>query len=591
MPVNHTAAPARGPMRALAAALTLVAIAYVIGGCGSSKSNGTNADPATAVPATASLYAGAVVRPDEPLKASARAAGQALTHQANPYLRLLGALQTPGSPTLDYKRDVEPWLGPNAGAFLTAASGSGEADVERLLSLLQQGLLGGPSTASKFPFGTSGVQGAIVLDTSDSEKAGSFLDSQAKHAGAHASSYRGISYQATSGGVALGLVGHFAVIGSETGLRGVIDTTQGGPALVHATAYSKLLGAAPPSVLAHVYSNTAGPSPGAHGSAAHGSAGLLSLLSGNRPVNISLVPSAGSIAIDADTLSPAAAPATDGLLSSGAGASQALGELPGESWFAAGIADAGATLGANAQGLQSLASLGGSLTGSGAESESPSATLSVKGLFEGFLAPLRALGSPSAEAKRDFASWMGSAGIFASGSALLELQGGVVIASKDPARSRAAVGKLAAKLREDGGSVEKASVPGTEAAVEAKITGLPVVLYIAAGRAANGQSKFVMGLGETSVTTALNPSSTLSSSASYGTASAALGEGIQPSLTVDFPTLLSLLEGVGLNEDPTIAPFVPYLRSVTTLAGGGKSLGEGIERFRLVFTLVPSGEG
>jgi hypothetical protein len=54
---------------------------------------------------------------------------------------------------------------------------------------------------------------------------------------------------------------------------------------------------------------------------------------------------------------------------------------------------------------------------------------------------------------------------------------------------------------------------------------------------------------------------------------------------VDFPTLLSLLEGVGLNEDPTISPFLPYLRSLTTLAGGGKSLGGGVERFRLVLGL------
>src|SRR4029077_1686136 len=180
---------------------------------------------------------------------------------------------------------------------------------------------------------------------------------------------------------------------------------------------------------------------------------------------------------------------------------------------------------------------------SGSTDES-SGTLSVKGLLEGFLVPLRALGSGSAEAKRDFASWMGSAGIFASGSALLELQGGVVIASTDPAPSRAAVGKLAAQRREHGGAVKTASIPGTEAAAEARLRGLPVVLYIAAGRASSGQSKFVMGLGESSVTTALNPPSTLSGAPSYGTAAAALDEGIQPSLMVEFPTLLSLLEGV-----------------------------------------------
>jgi hypothetical protein len=46
-----------------------------------------------------------------------------------------------------------------------------------------------------------------------------------------------------------------------------------------------------------------------------------------------------------------------------------------------------------------------------------------------------------------------------------------------------------------------------------------------------------------------------------------------------------LLEGVGLSEDASISKVVPYLRSLTTLAGGGHSLGGGIERFRLVLGL------
>ena len=65
----------------------------------------------------------------------------------------------------------------------------------------------------------------------------------------------------------------------------------------------------------------------------------------------------------------------------------------------------------------------------------------------------------------------------------------------------------------------------------------------------------------------------------------ALGEGIEPSLIVDFPTLLGLLEGVGLSEDPSISKLVPYLRSATTLAGGGRQLGGELERFRLVLGL------
>ena len=95
----------------------------------------------------------------------------------------------------------------------------------------------------------------------------------------------------------------------------------------------------------------------------------------------------------------------------------------------------------------------------------------------------------------------------------------------------------------------------------------------------------MIGFGESSVTDALNPASTLSGSASLHAASTDLGEGFQPSLTLDFPTLLGLIEGVGLNADPTISKFVPFLRAATTLAGGGKSLGGGVERYRLVLGL------
>jgi hypothetical protein len=580
MPLDPTADPQRRPRRALAASLAAATV-LACAACGSSHSSGTTIDPASAVPATAPLYASATVRPDGALQSAARAAGRALTQQADPYLRLLGALQTPGSPALHFKRDVAPWLGPRAGVFLGSTGGASEADVSRLLSLLQQGLLGESSATGGFPFAAHGVDGAFMLDSSDATKARSFIATQARRAGAHAAAYRGISYQATAGGIAFGIVDRLVVIGSESALHGVIDTTAGGPSLARATAYSTLLGSTPSGTLAHVYAN-AGALGRAGKAPAQGLTSVVSLLAGGRPVNVSLVPSGNSIAVDADALAAGTTPASGGLLSSSSEASRAMGELPGESWLAVGLGDVGSTLGSDVQALQGLASLGGSPTGPSPEAQS---SLNVNGLIEGLLAPVRALGADTPAAKRDFASWMGSVGLFAAGTGLLELKGGVVIDSKNAALSRAAVGKLAVQLRKGGGSVQRASIPGTEAAVAARLRGLPVVLDIASGRSASGQSKFVIGIGEASVEAALNPSSKLSGAASYGATAAALGAGFQPSISVDFPTLLGLLEGIGLNEDPTISPFVPYLRSLTTLAGGGRSLGGGIERFRLVLGL------
>ena len=164
-----------------------------LSGCGSSHVAGTSADPATAVPAAVPLYAGAVVRPTGAMQTGARTAAHALTHHAHPYAPL-AALQTPGSPTLNYDQRRRAVARPARRRLpvLAAAPPASPARAGR-----SRALLGGSSTARAFPFAEHGVEGAIVLDTSDAAKARCFLEAQATHAGAHSASYRGVTYQAT----------------------------------------------------------------------------------------------------------------------------------------------------------------------------------------------------------------------------------------------------------------------------------------------------------------------------------------------------------------------------------------------------------
>ena len=119
----------------------LPATEVVLEACGSSHHK-TGPDPASVVPASVPVYAGATVRPTGSLQDAARSAGRSLTGHADPYLRLLAALQTPGSPPLDYKRDVEPWLGTQAGVFLDAQGPALAAEGSRLLGILRQALSG-----------------------------------------------------------------------------------------------------------------------------------------------------------------------------------------------------------------------------------------------------------------------------------------------------------------------------------------------------------------------------------------------------------------------------------------------------------------
>lgn len=566
----------------LAACAACAAATLALGACGSSGGGGTATDPATAVPASAPLFVGADVRPGGAEKSGALAAGSQLTHQADPYKRLLAVLQTPGSPPLRFGSDVAPWLGPHAGVFLSSLRSAGS-----LTALLQRGLLGqGALTQSAFPFGAGGAQGALVLDTSDAGKARGFLDRQAARAGAHRTSYRGVALQVGSGGVAFALVRRLAVIGSEAGVRAAIDASAGGSSLAASSGYAKLLRAAPPGALAHIYSNPSA----AGGASSGGQAGLLGLLSGARQANVSLLARSGSLSLDADTLASGGAPG--GLLSTDPEGVAALGELPGDSWLAIGVGHVGASLAEGVQGLSALAALGGggpSEETEGGASSLGAAGLNVKSLVQAMLTPIKVIGGSSAQARRDFSSWMGSAGIFASGGSLLELKAAIVIASKDAARSRAAVGELVSRLRAMGGSPRPAHIAGTEAASGIALMGLPVVLEVAAGRDAAGHAKFVLGFGEASITDALRPQTTMSGAASRTAAAAALGEGIQPSLMLDFPTVLSLLESVGLTSDPSLAPALPYLRAATALSGGTHDLGGGVQRFRLVLGLQGAG--
>src|SRR5262249_4793707 len=209
----------------------------------------------------------------------------------------------------------------------------------------------------------NGAEGAIVLDPSDVTKARSFLEGQAKRAGAHTASYRGVSYLLTSGGTAFGIVDRFAVIGSESGFRSVVDTTLGAPSLQRSAAYAKLLGSAPSGVLAHLYANSGSLLSAARGARANGLSAVLSPLAGAGPVNVSLIPSQSSFAVDADGLPPSTPGAHGGLFASAGEGAQAFGELPGDSWLALGVPDAGATLPSVVGSVQALASFAGSLAG------------------------------------------------------------------------------------------------------------------------------------------------------------------------------------------------------------------------------------
>jgi hypothetical protein len=537
---------------------TLLAAA-ALAGCGSSGSG--NADPATVVPASAPLYASIAIKPSGGSKGNAEAAAKKLTHLAEPYGSLAQALLSSEGAQVQFKRDIEPWVGDEAGVFVTSLDTSalpqGASSVQ---ALVEGGLTSGISSAIGAAGFGKGSQGAIVLATGDVGGARSFLQRRAHEQGAHAAGYRGVAYELTANGVAEGIVENFAVIGSEAGMKSVIDTSLGGAAITTAAGYT----APPKEAIASAYVKPEELAKAFKGSAgaAGGVALLGQLFAGAQSASLSVTPSSNSISLQGDVRS---ASGTTPLF--GKEGARALGELPGTSWLAAGVGDTGANLPRALALLRGVASLGAST------------------VFSSFGGPsiervLKALESPQAKLSQDFGSWAGAGGMFISGSGLFNLQAGLVIDSKDPAASKSAVAKLGALMKSAGATVAGAQIPGTDAAISVKLQGFPAVIFVA-----DGAGKFVLGLGQQSIQGAISPSSTLSTSPAYSSAAAILGGGIEPSLIVEFPTLLGFLEGIGLTQSPGLSNLIPYLKSLGTLTAGAG--GEpGVERFKLVLGLA-----
>jgi len=573
------------PVRLLLVLATTAAALLALTSCGSSAPSGTSASPATVVPGSAPLYIDAVVQPSGSLETHTLAVGHRLTQRAQPFTGLLQLLQGPGGKTPNYEHEVKPWLGPEAGVFLssigTAGAQSASSAVQELLEqALSKALSEGLTGAETALLGSGGLtsllsqsslQGALVLDTTDVDKARSFLEAQAHGAGAHTVSYRGVSFEVSPDGTAEGIVHRFAVIGSEAGLKSVIDTGAGGESLAHASGYAKLVASAEPGRLANAYLDLEALDSSVKTSGSGES--LLALLRGvlgeTGQAYASLIPAANSLALDVDTLPPASgASSSDGGESTPSGA-QVLRGLPGSAWLAVGLGDLGKTLGGSTAALRTLAKLASGIK------------IGSFGIAKVF-APLS---SPAINVQRDLLSWMGQTGIFVGGSNILELQAAVVITSKNPALSRAAVGKLASAYREAGGETAPTSIPGTEAAVTVKLPEFPLALTLA-----DGQGKFVLGLGQASVQEALSPQSTLESSTLYNNAASALGQGIQPSAAIEFHTLSGLIESLGLNQAPGFSGIASTLGSLDSLAAGtGGTPSASVKRARLVLGLQPAG--
>jgi hypothetical protein len=179
---------------ALVGMLGLLAVA--VAGCGS-RSGVSSASPAQIVPAKALVYVEAVVRPQGSQSSDAQSALTRLVGR-NPVPNLQNALQKSFSGSgLNYKKDIQPWLGQRIGIAV---------------------------------MGFSTSQLVLIAPTNNQSAALAALDKAEKNAHLTSTSYRGTNYQVGNDNgkpVAVGIVGKNAVVGGPAAFKSVIDASKG----------------------------------------------------------------------------------------------------------------------------------------------------------------------------------------------------------------------------------------------------------------------------------------------------------------------------------------------------------------------------
>jgi Protein of unknown function (DUF3352) len=505
-------------LTACCAALAVVPLA----GCGDSSSAGggdAGTDPAALLPASSPVYVEAQVRPTGELAANAKIVAGKILRTSDPGGKIVGLIDKAlKDDKASYADDIQPWLGQRAGIAVTSI-GAGGKDAD--------------------------VVGAIA--SKDDDAAGKFLDAQAKGA---TRTYRGVEYHFKSGDdLAAAVVDHAVLIGTERGFKSAIDARSGG-GLAGSATFKKARATVGTDGLGFVYAD-----PGrffdlvagaAGGTAAGQDAATLKafkgLLTGTglESVAASVDVASNAIRVDAAAIGLKASAAKSASAGNGPAAAAAV---PAGSWLSIGVGDVGGLV---QSALNSAGSAG--ITGG----------VDPATLLQGLKAQL------GVDVQKDLLSWMGDAALFVRGTSTSDLGGALVVTSKDPAASRAAIPKLEKLLK--GLGVTTGALSGDVSGADGftvKVGGpLPSGIDVA-----TKDDTFVIAYGKDALKDALGGGGdALGDSAPYKTA-AGLLEGAKPSLFLDTPQVVKLI-GAFAGSDEGFAKAKPTLDAFGPAAAG-----------------------
>lgn len=513
------------------------ALALALAGCfgsSSASSGGANADPASALPASSWVYGQAYIRPTGSQLQGIDAASQHFFATADPGTKIDAEIDKLLHPGVSYEKNIQPWLGHQAGFAVLGATASGSAT---------------PLVGSLH------AEVALVLDQTNTAKAKAAVASGGlfERKGAPADkttskSYRGVTYTYdVTSKTAVGVVGDFVVLATVPAFEAVVDVNKGAPSLASTPSYAHAIRAELSGADGFVYApvgrlirqllptlSAAAPQLGSQ---------YTSLLS-KYTSEILL----GSLRIS-DTSATLDLAGIDGPPS---GATGETGEtnpittLPAGSWLALGVTDIGPTVRNAFNALKST-------------------TTSTAGSLAKSLAEVRQTSGLDVESDLESLT---TAGLFVKGTSLATLEAALVLGVKDPADAATIVNQLRAfagleELSSKSFTVGRIDQAGITAGFTIKTSGSPITFEVAASA-----GRIVVALDAASLSDALSSSARYGASAGYSDASSLLGSGVHPDLVVDLSQLAALLKNFGVGATGSDAEALNYLQRLGTFAIG-----------------------
>lgn len=498
------------------AVLTLLATALV--GCGGEAGDG-GADPASVLPAGSAVYLDFAVRPEGVRETRLKALAGRVLGTDDPGKKIVELIEKAADEPGSYAKDVEPWLGERAALALSG-------------------------------FDAEEPQIVAAIAATDTGAAADAVERQSAEDKAKKGTYKDTEYFVDEDGDAFGVVGDFVVFAdSETGMRRVIDARDG-RRLTEDERFTAALDRLPDERVGTLYLDvrTIAREAGAVDPAAR--AVLDSVLGNAPPVAVAALAEEDHLAFE--TRMPKSGGVLGGL--SALGATELVGEVPGDAWGVVGAPELGKTA---REAMKLVAGpLGGAVLGGQLEQQ-----LGIS-------------------LERDVFAWIGDVAVFVRGKSVDALDGGVVIDVTDAAKARAAIPKLVGALQIQAGlAMKPASVEGASLAFELGdgTTPRPVVVALAEDRA-------VIAYGREAAAAGLQPGERFKDGEAWERAGAML-DGLEPSMVLDAQVLLGLV-ATTTASDPGFAQARPYLERIDVLAAGGGADGDEV-RSRLSVGIAP----